>query len=151
MTWWMDSTLPTFFLKTANRLPSSATGPLGSDVRCATCWTPTVAWCSLTANDGRLSSSSSVSDAPSESWELLCPSTLAIGPLAAPASKGEVSRKNSSAPSTSSLASNQMLPLSLNEVAVDIQVLRTIGLVKRAAGEQLGSERSSTVAGSGDA
>jgi hypothetical protein len=56
---------------------------------------------------------------------------------------------NSSAPSGSSTASNQMLPPSLREVTVDAQVLRAIGLANR-AGVWLPSDCSSTVAGSGD-
>ena len=150
----MECTLPTFFLKTANRLPSSPTGPLGNDVRCASCWVPALTPRSLSASERRATSSpSSVSDSP-ETFELLCPSNIGIRSSAAPASEWGASRKNSSAPSGSSVASNQTLAPSLREVTVDAQVLRAIGLANRdgvGLSSWLPSDRSSTVAGSGDA
>lgn len=81
-------TLPTFFLKTANRLPSSETGPLGNDVRCVSCWVPALTPWSLTAIERRAtSSSSSVSDDSPEAFELHCPSSTGIRSSAAPASE----------------------------------------------------------------
>lgn len=145
----VECTLPTFFLKTANRLPSSATGPLGNDVRCASCWAPALTPRSLSASERRATSSpSSVSDSP-EAFEALCPSSTIIRSSVAPVSEWGASRKNSSAPSGSSTASNQILPPSLKDVTVDAQVLRAIGLANR-DGVRLPSDRSSTVAGSGD-
>ena len=145
----VECTLPTFFLKTANKLPSSATGPLGNDVRCVCCWAPAFTTRSLTANERRAtSSSSSVSDS-SEAFEVLCPSNTGIRSSGAHASEWGGSRMNSSAPSSSSTASNQMLPPSLREVTVDAQVFRAIGLANR-EGVWLPSDCSSTVAGSGD-
>src|SRR6267154_1341574 len=145
----VECTLPTFFLKTANKLPSPATGPLGNDVRCVSCWAPAFTIRSLTANERRAtSSSSSVSDS-SEAFKVLCPSNTGIRSSCAPASEWAGSRMNSSAPSGSSTASNQMLPPSLREVTVDAQVFRAIGLANL-AGEWLSSDFSSTVDGSGD-
>jgi hypothetical protein len=145
----VERTFPTFFLKTANRLPSPATGPLGNDVRRVSCWGPAFTIRSLTANERRATSaSSSVSDS-SEPFEVLRPSNTGIRSSGAPASEWGGSRMNSSAPSGSSTASNQMLPPSLREVTVDAHVLRAIGLANR-AGVRLPSDCSSTVAGSGD-
>jgi hypothetical protein len=68
----VECTLPTFFLKTANRLPSSETGPLGNDVRCVSCWVLALTPRSLTTIERRAaSSSSSVSDDSPEAFELL--------------------------------------------------------------------------------
>jgi len=71
-----------------------------------------------------------VSDSP-ETFELHCPSNAGIRSSAAPASEWGASRKNSSAPSSSSVASNQTLFPSLREVAVEAQVLRATGLANR--------------------